>query len=219
MARVKVCGLTNEDDLETAVDAGADALGFITDVPVDTPREVDPSTAADLVATVPPFVTSVLVLMPESPKHAAALAATVSPDVVQIHGDFDPEEFQFVRAETDAKVVPVVDAGDPERAHELEAVADAIVVDSTSDDGAGGTGETHDWEATAALARDLSTPLVLAGGLTPGNVTEAVRTVDPYAVDVASGVEAGGGVKDPEAVRAFVRNAVCPDEADTEALA
>ncbi|WP_318568620.1 phosphoribosylanthranilate isomerase [Salinigranum marinum] len=205
MTRVKICGLTNREDLALAVDAGADALGFIADVPVDTPREVDATTAADLVAAAPPFVTTTLVLMPESPTHAVGLARTVQPDVLQLHADFDPEEFQFVRAESSVKLVVVVDAADRERAREVDDVADAVLVDSTTDEGAGGTGETHDWAATRELAAAIDSPVVLAGGLTPENVAGAVETAAPYGVDVASGVESSGGVKDADAVRAFVR--------------
>jgi phosphoribosylanthranilate isomerase len=205
MTRVKVCGVTSERDLSLAVDAGADAVGFIADVPVETPREVDSGTAADLVAAAPPFVTTTLVLMPESPSHAVTLARTIQPDVLQLHCEFDREELQFVRAESSTKVVVTVDASEGDRAHDLDDVVDALLVDSTTDEGAGGTGETHDWEATRDLAADLDSPVVLAGGLTPENVGEAVRTAAPYGVDVASGVESEGGTKDPAAVRGFVR--------------
>jgi phosphoribosylanthranilate isomerase len=205
MTRVKVCGVTSETDLSVVVDAGADAVGFIADVPVDTPREIDSGTAADLVAATPPFVTTTLVLMPESASHAVTLAQTIQPDVLQLHCDFDREELQFVRAESSTKVVVTVDASETDRARELDDVVDALLVDSTTDEGAGGTGETHDWDATGALAADLDSPVVLAGGLTPENVTEAVETAEPYGVDVASGVEADGGTKDAAAVDAFVR--------------
>jgi len=205
MTRVKICGATNDEDVRVAVDAGADAVGVISDVPVDTPREVDPSDAADLVAAAPPFVTTVLVTMPEDAGAVAELARTVGPDVLQLHADFDADALRFVRAESRAKIVPVVDHADPDRAHALDGVADALLVDSTDEDGAGGTGETHDWDRTQELVRDLDSPVVLAGGLDPDNVAAAVETVRPYAVDVASGIERVGGRKDPEAVGAFVR--------------
>jgi phosphoribosylanthranilate isomerase len=207
MVRVKVCGITRGADLRAAVDAGADAIGLISDVSVDTPRDVDPSVAADLAAEAPPFVTTTLVLMPESPEHAVNLAQVVGPDVVQLHAEFDPEELQYIRAETGCKVVPVVDCEDEEQAHAYDEVADAILVDSMSESGAGGTGQTHDWEQTRSLAQSLASPLILAGGLTPENVADAVDVVDPFAVDVASGVERSGGVKDHGAVRTFVANA------------
>jgi phosphoribosylanthranilate isomerase len=207
MARAKVCGLTSAEDLSLAVGAGADATGVITDVPVDTPREVAPGTAADLLAAVPPFVTGVLVTMPETAAAAAPLAEEAGADAVQVHGSFGSAELRELRAATDAAVLPVVAAGDAERAREIAPAADALVVDTPSADGGGGTGETHDWAATGRLVADLDVPVVLAGGLTPENVAEAVETADPFAVDAASGVESAGGKKDPEAVRAFVRGA------------
>jgi phosphoribosylanthranilate isomerase len=207
MARAKICGLTRGPDLRAAADAGADAVGVVSEVPVDTPREVDPGTAAQLVAGAPPFVTTVLVTMPDSPRRAVELAGAVDPDVLQLHAEFDPEELAYVRAEAATKLVVAVDAEAPERARALDEVVDAVLVDSTTESGAGGTGETHDWAATRDLAADLVSPVVLAGGLTPENVGEAVATVEPYAVDVASGVEVAGGVKDHDAVRAFVARA------------
>lgn len=204
--RAKVCGLTNADDVAAAVEAGVDALGFIVDVPVDTPREIDAERAATLVADVPPFVSTVLVTMAE-PDDIPALHETVGTDAVQVHGDVTPEALDALAADLDASLVKTVDATDPESAHAYAECADALLVDSTDASGAGGTGRTHDWTATRDLASGLDVPIVLAGGLTPSNVAEAVRTVEPYAVDVASGVEAEGGVKDHDAVRAFVGNA------------
>lgn len=205
MTRVKVCGITNETDLRVAADAGADAVGFVCDVAVDTPRAVAASRAADLAALAPPFVTTTLVTMPESAAEAASLAATVGADALQVHGLTDPDEVERLRAETDAALVVAVDHAESGTARALDGVADALLVDSTTESGAGGTGRTHDWAATGELARDLSTPVVLAGGLTPENVAGAVRTATPYGVDVASGVEREGGRKDHDAVRTFVR--------------
>jgi phosphoribosylanthranilate isomerase len=207
MTRVKICGVTNATDLRAVVETGADAVGLITDVDVDTPRAVDRSTAADLAARTPPFLASVAVTMPETPEDAVDTVRTVAPDVVQLHADFDAEQLGYVRAETETQVVPVVDADAPHRAREIDEAADAVLVDSTTESGAGGTGETHDWAATGELARELSSPVVLAGGLTPENVAEAVRVAEPFAVDVASGVERSGGAKDHTAVARFVRNA------------
>lgn len=207
MARVKICGLTRDADLRAAIDAGADAVGVITEVPVDSPREVDPAKAADLLADVPPFVTATLVTMPESAERAVDLVRMAGPDAIQLHGEWTPDEIGFIRAETERKVLLAVDADDPVRAEEFDGVADALVVDSTDDAGAGGTGETHDWEATGQLAARLRTPVVLAGGLTADTVSEAVRIADPFAVDVSSGVELTDGRKDHNAVARFVANA------------
>jgi len=207
MTRVKICGITRPADLRAAAEAGADAVGLISGVPVDTPREIDAATAADLAAGAPPFVTTTLVTMPDEPGEAVDLARTVAPDAIQLHGEFSPEEVGYVRAETEAKVVLAVGADEPDRARELDEAADALLVDSTTDGGAGGTGETHDWAATGELAADLASPVILAGGLTAENVAEAVAIAEPFAVDVASGVELEGGRKDHNAVARFVANA------------
>jgi len=177
------------------------------EVPVDTPREVDPAKAAELLADVPPFVTATLVTMPASPERAVELVRTVGPDAVQLHGEWTPDEIGYIRAETERKVLLAVDADDPIQAEEFDGVADALVVDSTRDSGAGGTGETHDWGMTGELAARLTVPVVLAGGLTAENVGEAVRAADPFAVDVSSGVELSEGRKDHNAVARFVANA------------
>lgn len=207
MTRVKVCGITREADRQVAVDAGADALGFITDVPVDTPREVSPERTRELVRGVPPFVTSVLVTMPTDPERTVDLVADVNPDVLQVHGELSADDLAYLAAMVDAAILKTVDAADLDAAHRYDELADALLVDSTDDAGAGGTGRTHDWDATRALREEVRSPVVLAGGLTPENVADAVETVEPFGVDVASGVEASGGEKDPDVVWAFVRNA------------
>lgn len=209
MSRVKICGLRRERDMRVAIAAGADAVGFVTDVPIDTPREVKPDWAAALVKTAPPMVTTVAVTMPDSVDDAEALAERVSPDAIQIHGDFSVEQVNDLRHRIRQDVIVAVDADDTERIHALEGTADAILVDSTTEDGAGGTGETHDWDAVRDIVMELSTPIVLAGGLTPDNVAEAVATADPFAVDVASGVELveENAAKDDEAIRRFCREA------------
>jgi phosphoribosylanthranilate isomerase len=211
MTRVKICGCTDERDVEAAVDAGADAVGVISDVSVDTGREVDPDRAADLLAAVPPFVTGVLVTMPATPEEAVDLAERIGPDAVQLHGDLPRGDLAYLAAKLDARVLRSVDA---DGAADASAdVVDGLVVDSLDEAGAGGTGETHDWDRTRAATEDLALPVVLAGGLTPDNVAAAVRAVDPFAVDVAGGVERadpadGPGRKDPLAVERFVRRAM-----------
>jgi phosphoribosylanthranilate isomerase len=207
MARVKVCGVTRREDLQVVAAAGADAVGVIADVSVETPREVPAEEAADLAAAAPPFLSTTLVTMAGTTRRVTDLVATVAPDVVQVYADFAADELAAVRSATGVKVVPVVPVDDPDRARAVDEVADAVLVDSLSDGGGGGTGRTHDWPATRRLVEELASPVVLAGGLTPENVAEAVRAVEPFAVDVASGVEAAGGVKDPEAVERFVRAA------------
>lgn len=204
--RVKVCGVTREHDRDAVVAAGADAVGVICDVPVDTPREVDAPTAADLVAGVPPLVTAVLVTMPDSVAAAARLVERVDPDAVQIHAGLTPAEIDALGDRIGQRVIAAVDA-DADDIADYAAAADALLVDTVDESGAGGTGETHDWNRTRERVADLAVPVILAGGLTPDNVGMAVATVDPFGVDVASGVEREGGVKDHGAVERFVRAA------------
>jgi phosphoribosylanthranilate isomerase len=204
--RVKICGLTNTADRDVAIRAGADAVGFIADVPVDTPREVSLATASALAGGVPPFVTSVLVTMPASVEDAVSSQRQVGADAVQVHDSLGPAEVEQVREDVDASVLAAVDAREG-AIDGYAAAADALLVDSTGDQGGGGTGETHDWDRTREHSERLDTPVVLAGGLTPANVGEAVETADPFAVDVASGVEREGGEKDHEAVHTFVDEA------------
>jgi phosphoribosylanthranilate isomerase len=211
--RVKVCGITREADLRTAVAAGADAIGIITDVSVNTPREVDADRAEALLAAVPPFVTGTLVTMPDSAEAAVRLVDRLEPDAVQVHG-LEPRRVAALHRRVPVPVLAAVDGDD---APQYADAVDALVVDSLDEQGGGGTGETHDWERTRDLVADLDVPVVLAGGLTPANVADAVRAVRPFAVDVASGVErdAEPGRKDADAVRTFVQRAAQTlDDAD-----
>jgi phosphoribosylanthranilate isomerase len=210
MTRVKICGITRAADRDAAVVAGADAVGFVVDVPVDTPREVSPERARDLAAGVPPFVSTVLVTMPEAVEGAVRLQRTVGADAVQVHG-LDPDSIGGLRERVDADVIAAV--GHDADLTACAGAADALLIDSLDQSGGGGTGETHDWTASRAAVESLDRPVVLAGGLTPDNVGAAVRTVDPYGVDTASGVERTGGVKDHGAVRAFVESARAADGA------
>lgn len=207
MTRVKLCGHAREADVEASVRAGADAIGVISEVPVDSPRTVNADRAATLLEAVPPLVTGVLVTMPGTPGEAVDLVERTRPDVLQIHGPFPPEDLRTVRGTIARPVIKSVDAADPDSARQFDGVADALLVDSTDAAGAGGTGRTHDWERTRELAADLDSPVILAGGLTPENVARAVGTARPFGVDVASGIEREGGVKDHDAVERFVREA------------
>lgn len=209
MTRVKICGITNATDRDAAIAAGTDALGFTVAVSVDTPREIPVERAIPLIAGVPPFVTTVLVTMPDTPDDAIALVEETNPDAIQIHSTLSLRDIETIKNTITAKVIVAVDATNPDHVHEYEDVADALIVDSTRNGGGGGTGRTHDWEITRDLKGTLSTPVILAGGLTPSNVTDAIRTVDPYAVDVASGVQRSpdDGRKDHQAVRTFIANA------------
>lgn len=210
--RTKLCGLTREADLDAVVAAGADAVGVVSAVDVDTPREVPAGRARELLDRLPPFVAGVLVTMPDGLEATLARIERTAPDAVQVHGQ-SPAATAALADAVDVPVLAAVDVGADVSAH--AAAADAVVLDSTDERGAGGTGETHDWDRAAALVEETDAPVVLAGGLTPANVADAVERVRPFAVDVASGVERRGGVKDHDAVRAFVARAT--DRREVEA--
>lgn len=205
MTRVKVCGHRRVEDVRASISAGVDAIGVISEVPVDTPRDVSPEQATDLLAEVGPLVSGVLVTMPETVERARELVKTVRPDAVQIHATLNPDQIADLAEAIPQSVLLALDVD-----ADLEAyaqAADALVIDSLDEKGGGGTGQTHDWEKTATLVEDLSVPVILAGGLDPGNVASAVERVHPYGVDVASGVEREGGIKDSTAVEEFVERA------------
>ncbi|MFW5929870.1 MAG: phosphoribosylanthranilate isomerase [Halobacteriota archaeon] len=197
--RTKICGLTTEREVRQAVGAGADAVGFLVRVPVDSHREISVERAHELARATPPFVTTVAVTMPASPEEAGAVAVDTGVDAVQIHeAGFEGGEELRRRG---IKLIKKARPGET-----LPDEADAYVVDTEGERGAGGTGETHDWSETRAFVERVDRPVVLAGGLTPDNVAEAVREVRPFAVDVSSGVERDGS-KDDELVRCFVERA------------
>jgi len=201
MTRVKVCGFTDEGDLAAAVTAGVDAVGLIAGVTVETPREISLSEAPRLAETVPPLVSTVLVTMPTDAGEARDRIEQVEPDAVQLHG-LDSEAIASL-GDAPADVIAAVDPTETDL-DAYAAAADALLVDSIDAEGGGGTGETHDWERTREIVDSLDVPVILAGGLSPENVAEAVGTVDPFAVDVASGVERAGGRKDHDAVKQFI---------------
>ena len=194
MTRVKVCGITSREELEIAVDAGVDAIGFVTEVPVETHRKLTREKTRELIEAAPPFVTTVVVVMPEDDGNAAALARETGADAAQVHNGVGVEG-----AADYAKVVERVEFD-----KEPSEAADAVILDSTDSEGAGGTGETTDWTAAAGFVEESDRPVVLAGGLDPSNVGEAVEQVGPFAVDVSSGVERGDS-KDDVLVEKFVR--------------
>lgn len=186
MMFVKICGITREVDAEAAVAAGASAIGFI--FWPKSPRYVDPDRARSIVRTLPPFVTPVGVFVNESVEHMNAIADTVGLGTVQLHGDEGPTLLSGINRPV-VKAVGRVDAecavGWPERV--------ILLVDAHDQERRGGTGARADWEAAAVLA--TSRRILLAGGITPTNVVEAVTRVRPFGIDVSSGVEDAPGIK------------------------
>jgi phosphoribosylanthranilate isomerase len=192
-----------------AAEAGADAIGLVF---AESPRRVSVAEAARIVAALPPWVTPVGVFVDESAERIRAIAAEVGLGAVQLHGDEPPK---MPRALEPLKVIKAFRLGTPEdvaAARQWNADADRIgrapdrlMADAAVPGGPkGGTGQKVDWTLAADLAVALSGRLILAGGLTPGNVAEAIQTVRPWGVDASGGLEDSPGVKSPEKIRAFV---------------
>lgn len=206
--RVKICGLTREQDVDAAAEAGADAVGFV--LYEKSARHVPLKRAAELAARLPPFVTPVLLFVNESPTKVALALRRVPGALAQLHGHETPEECAALRRPyIRAAHIPTGPQG-----HRFDLVkfvqdytgAQAILLDTQSD-GYGGSGQVFNW---SLIPKNVGIPLVLSGGLTPANVAEGIAQIRPWAVDVSSGVESAKGIKDDRKIRDFisaVRNA------------
>ncbi len=210
--KVKICGIRTESDLSTALNAGADAVGFITDVPVDSPRKINLAEASRLISRVPIFATSVLVIMPENAEQAVHMIHTAKPAAVQVHNTLEISELKKIK-ETGVKLIKTIPVPQNasaqtliEQINDLYGIADAVLLDTALDGKTGGTGVPHNWEISSEVVLHAGMPVILAGGLNPGNVMDAIRSVRPYAVDTASGVETDGK-KDEKKVVAFINSA------------
>jgi len=208
--RVKICGITKEEDLAFAVAAGADAVGFLVGVP-SSPRNLTLERAERLLRQVPIFVDSVVVTAPQNINELVEICEGLKPTAIQIHGkkNFDASEIRERIKDTRLiKTVYVKASSLKETVIEDLKTFDAILLDSFTKGQYGGTGRVHDWNLSRQIKEAVvPLPVILAGGLKPENVKEAILTVQPYAVDVASGVELRPAVKDHEKIRAFVENA------------
>lgn len=210
--KVKICGIRTEQDLEAAINSGADAVGFITDVPVDSPRKITLAQASRLISKVPVFVTSVLVIMPENAQQAIYMIHAARPMAVQIHNVLPLSELAKIR-DTGVKLIKTIQVYRDSEAdtvlkqiNEVFGVIDAVLLDTALDGRTGGTGIPHNWELSSKVVLSAGIPVILAGGLKPENVREAVRCVSPYAVDTASGVETSGK-KDGRKMMDFINKA------------
>lgn len=205
MTKVKICGITNFEDAISAVELGADMIGFNFYKP--SPRYISPKTACAIAEKIPATVLKVGVFVNMESYRVGKFVDMIALDAVQLHGDEDAAFVAEMRTETNAKIISVVRA-DPKPSIPVIGAgsADFVLVDTLSANGIyGGSGRTFDWTLVTNIDG-----LILAGGLNADNVGEAIRIVRPYAVDVASGVESSPGKKDAEKMRRFieaVRNA------------
>jgi len=198
--RVKICGLTNTEDVAVAVEAGADAVGFI--FYRQSPRHVEPALVKQIVATLPPLVTPVGVFVNEDLATVRAIIDSCGLALAQLHGD-ETAAYCHDLGRPVMKALRLKDRGNFLSLAEFQGRASVrgFVLDTFSENAYGGTGQISDWRLAAEAAK--SATILLAGGLTSENVGEAIRTVQPYGVDVSSGVESIPGKKDHAKLRAF----------------
>ena len=202
MTWIKICGLRRDEDVAAAVEAGADALGF--NFWTGTKRYIDPAEAALIIRDVPKHVLTVGVFVDASPADMLKVAEATGIRGIQLHGEEPPEALEALRGYRTIKAIKVAERLDPGQ-FQAYRKADIILLDRAVSGLVGGTGQKFDW-ALAAEAKKYAT-ILLAGGLNPGNVAEAIRQAQPWGVDVASGVETAPGVKDGAMIREFIRNA------------
>jgi len=211
MVKVKICGFTEPEDVEEACRAGADMIGVIVDAP--TRRSVTPERAINLFSIVSKPIARVAVMVPKDTLHAIQIVRKLRPDYLQIHGSMNVAELKEIKEATGVRIIATLSI--PKRGGESKKItaqaleiakgADFILADTEHAGAGGGTGLTHDWNISRSVRETIDRPLILAGGLNPGNVRAAIGTVKPYGVDVASGVESEVGKKNPELVREFIR--------------
>jgi|SRR5450432_546361 phosphoribosylanthranilate isomerase len=215
MTWIKICGTTNLEDALTAVEAGADAIGFV--FYEKSPRKIDAESARKIAATLPKNIEKVGVFVDTDCAGIRSTVAEAGLTAVQLHGKVSMDSvwqeqrspFETVGA---SKLIPMIPGdtlqdGGIFMSDRVREKTFAILIDSQVNGASGGSGATFDWEAARGMVQVLSVrvPVIVAGGLTPSNVAKAMRIFQPFGVDVASGVEASPGKKDPDKVRAFVK--------------
>lgn len=198
MTRIKICGITREQDVLAVANSGADALGLV--FYEKSPRHLSLQQAAQLACAVPPFVTVVGLFVNQTVDYLREVLAKVPLDVLQFHGDEAPE-FCAQFGKPYLKAIRVKPGVDLLQCASRYASAQGLLLDAFVEGTQGGTGESFDW---ALIPHDLPLPVILSGGLHAGNVATAIKQVRPYAVDVSSGVEQAKGIKDAAKVAAFI---------------
>ena len=208
MVKVKICGITQEDDLEMAVQAGADAIGFVVNV-ADSPRNLPLEKARDLIDKLPNNVDSVAVTVFNQLQKIEQIYQKLRPSFIQLHGL--PLGLNCRERLPNLRLVVAFNTTSPNAVEEAiphSEFADALLVDTYGVGGLGGTGRAHDWNVSRKIRDAIyPVPMILAGGLTPENVGRATIAVRPYGVDVSTGVESRPGIKDPVKTAEFVRKA------------
>ena len=200
MVRIKICGITNVEDALLSVDLGANALGFV--FYKGSKRYIEPDNAKSIISKLPPFVTTVGVFANQELDELKKIKEKAGFDAFQLHGDESPDFCMKLEGKI-IKAIRIKESIDPKEVESYS--AQAILFDNYSAEAYGGTGETFRWEILKGF--DTSKKIILSGGLTPENVAQAISIVNPYAVDVSTGVEEIPGKKDPGKLKKFIEAA------------
>ena len=200
MFKIKICGITNLEDANTAVSFGADALGFV--FYSKSPRVITPETAKNIISSLPQSITTVGVFVDENKAKVEEIASYTGLDIIQLHGSEPPEYCNF--GKKIIKAIRVKELSDLKQLSDY--IVSAFLLDTYSPNEIGGTGQTFNWEI--AVEAKKYGKIILAGGLNPDNIEEAIKFVQPYGVDVSSGVEGSEkGKKDHKKLQLFIERA------------
>ncbi len=203
-----MCGITRLEDALTACYFGADAVGFI--LYPKSKRFVKAKEVRKITSQLPPFITKVGVFVNEDPRDVLEILSYAHLDFAQLHGDETPEECDYVGAHRVIKVFRLKSEDEIGKIEPYIGKVRAILLDTYDSKVYGGTGKPFNWEIAVKVKEAFpEIPLILSGGLNPENVKKAIETVNPYAVDVSSGVETAPGIKDRNKVEAFIKAAKC----------
>ena len=204
--RTKICGIRNMKDAMIAINAGANALGFLVGITHVAEDKIGKEDAKEIIEALPPFVSTVLVTHLTEKDKLVNLAKELKVNTVQIHDYISPEDVVYVKNQLPfCKIIKAIHVISEEEAltmmHSFENTCDALLLDSRTKDRLGGTGMVHDWNISKLIVESSKIPVILAGGLTQDNVYDAVIKVRPYGVDVNSGVEIDGWKSDDKVVK------------------
>jgi len=208
---IKVCGIQTLEEATGAVKAGANTLGFLLGVPEYVEDKITPEIAKQIVASVPEGVRTVMVTHLLKVNEIVDIAEYTGVNAIQVHNDLDTEGMKQLQQNLHnielIKAIHVLDHSAVDQAKMYEPCSDMILLDTKVKDRIGGTGKTHDWNISKEIVNKLNIPVILAGGLNPQNIKEAIMKVKPSGIDANSGLEHEDGLKDFEKIRLFAREA------------
>ncbi|HDN83587.1 MAG TPA: phosphoribosylanthranilate isomerase [Candidatus Altiarchaeales archaeon] len=211
MTKVKICGITNKEDALIAMNYGSDFLGFIVDEKLKSKRRISAEKVRDIVSNLKSKPKVVVVVAPRSLDEVIRMEEMLRPYAFQLHGNETLDFIETLKSEVKAKIIKAIGISEDiklDYVKEYAEISDFILLDTKVNSATGGTGKVHDWNISKRIRDELYPKrVILAGGLKPENVREAIKKVKPYAVDVSSGVESKIGKKDPEKIKKFIAEA------------